>query len=458
MRCIGCQAASPEGKLLFGDIPAETLAERYGTPLYVIDEPLFREKIRAFKNAACRAHENSRIFYSVKANFALSVLSIAKSEGVGVDVCSEGELLAALRAGFTPPEIHLHGSYKRDTELRLAAELGVDAIVLDNLSEIDRLAELACSMGRPVRVMLRLAPGVDPDTHEAVQTGQEDSKFGISIAGNEAYRAVEEIRRKGCLQLVGLHCHVGSQLSDATAVVEGVKRVVQFALSIKGIWGDIEEINAGGGLGISYLPTERIEDFDTYCSRVAGAVLHLCKSEGCTPPRIGYEPGRALIGEAGTTLYRVGVRKDLALSNGVGERRYLIVDGGLSDNPRPLFYGAKYTVLNASRLLEPHDTSFRVVGRHCETDLLIEDALLPLSTKDGDILAVQCTGAYNFSMASQYNLFPRPPMVLVGMGEPFLAVERQQEESFFAGQHLRPEMLSEGATLSSLSKVTGILP
>ncbi len=437
-RYIGCQTSSPEGKLFFGRVSAEELVESYGTPLYVIDVPYFREKIRAFKESAVRAYPNSRVFFSVKANFALAVLAIAKSEGLGADVCSEGELLAALRAGFAPSEIHLHGNYKTDRELRLAVEMGLDAIVLDSLQEISRLAEVARSWGRTVRVMVRLAPGVDPDTHEAIQTGQEDSKFGVSISDGSAREAVERILQEGCLQLVGFHCHVGSQLSDATAVVEGVRRVVQFALSVRKICGDVEEINAGGGLGIPYLPEQSIEDFDTYCRRVAEAVTRPYHEAGLKPPRLGYEPGRALIGEAGTTLYRIGVRKEVLL--GEGRRRfYLAVDGGLSDNPRPLMYGARYTVMNASRLREPHDTPFRVVGRHCETDMLGDDVLLPADTVEGDILAFQCTGAYHFSMASQYNLFPRSPVVLIGEGKPFLAVERQRVEALFEGQHLSPE-------------------
>ncbi len=446
-RCIGCQSVSPTGELVFGEVSAEELARRLGTPLYVIDVPYFKEKIRAFKGSALRAHPNTRVFFSVKANFALAVLAIARSEGLGADVCSEGELLSALRAGFAPSQIHLHGNYKTEAELRLAVELGLDAVVLDNLQEIDRLAEIARFSGKNVRVMLRLAPGVDPETHEAIQTGQEDSKFGISISDGSAGKAVERILQKGCFQLVGFHSHVGSQLADASAVVEGVQRVTQFALKMRSICGDVEEINAGGGLGIPYLPEDHIEDFDTYCSRVAGAILRSYASAGLTPPRIGYEPGRALIGEAGTTLYRIGVRKEVRLGGG-RQRVYLAVDGGLSDNPRTLMYGAKYSVLNASRAKELHDTPFRVVGRHCETDLLIENALLPAETREGDILAVQCTGAYNFSMASQYNLFPRPPVVLVGEGEPYLAVERQRLESFFEGQYLGFEQGSVGGSSS----------
>ncbi|MCH8275646.1 MAG: diaminopimelate decarboxylase [Armatimonadetes bacterium] len=430
-RFLGGQRASSGGNLVFGEVEAGWLTERYGTPLYVIDAGDFRSKIRDFVSAARGAHGDCRVSYSIKANSALAVLGIASGEGLFADTASEGELEAALRASFSPQRIQLHGNNKSDGELERAVLLDIGRVVLDHFSEIERLAGIAQRHGRSPRVMIRLAPGVDPDTHVAVRTGQEDSKFGFNISDGSAERAVRAVSRHDALRLVGFHCHVGSQLMNADAHVAAARRLADFAISMRGVAGEVEELNAGGGLGVKYLGEDRPESYESFCGRITEAIRTPFETSGLQVPRIGYEPGRALIAEAGTTLYRAGVIKRVPIDTEGGTRDYLCVDGGMADNPRPQIYGAPYTAMNADRLNANHDTPFRIAGRHCEPDTLIPQALLPASTAEGDLIAIQCTGAYHYDMSSNYNRYPRPAMVIVGDGEPYLAVQREAVDDLF---------------------------
>lgn len=285
--------------------------------------------------------------------------------------------------------------------------------------------------------MLRLAPGVDPETHEAISTGQEDTKFGFNIADGSAERAVEEVLHNSTLRLIGFHCHVGSQLLDSKAHCAAGERLAKFAVSLRTDRVDIEEINLGGGLGIRYTEEDEPEPIEVFLRNVVEATLTPFKNAKSLP-RICLEPGRSLIGEVGTTLYRVGVIKRVPISADGKARTYVIVDGGLADNPRPQLYGARYTAINASRAKEAHDTPFRIAGRHCETDTLIPEVKLPQSTSVGDIIAVQCTGAYNFSMSSNYNRYPRPAMIIIEGKEIRLTVKRETLDDLF-----RNEMIQE---------------
>jgi diaminopimelate decarboxylase len=400
--------------LKFADVPAAELADRFGTPLYVLSGPDMRAAIREF----VAADPEARISYASKANGALSVLRIARDEGIDVDVASEGELEGGIRAGFEPRQITLHGSNKSDSELKRAAELGVAAVVLDHISEIERLGAFA---KKTVNVMIRLAPGVDPETHEAISTGQADTKFGFGILDGSANQALKSVLDHPNLSLTGLHVHVGSQLMNSDAHTDAIKKMADFAISRD---LDLEELCVGGGIGIRYTASEKPESFAEHCGRIKRTLVSAYGSRQL--PRLSYEPGRALVGEAGTTLYRVGAIKETPF------RKYLSVDGGMADNLRPQLYGASYVAMNADRLSEPHDTGFRISGRHCETDTLISEAFLPATTSEGDLIAVQCTGAYNFSMASNYNRYPRPAMAIVGEADPFLAVRRETIADLFA--------------------------
>lgn len=438
LRLLGSQSIT-DGKLHIAGIPANELAKRYGTPLYLFDSKDLRATIREFAAAATAAYENSTVAYASKANSALAILQIIREEGLDIDVASEGELEAAIRAGFPATSIHLHGSYKSDREIHRAVQLGIQAVVIDNLSDITRVAAECEIAGRRQGVLLRIAPGVDPDTHKAISTGQEDTKFGLNIADGSATHALEILSRVKELDFLGYHFHVGSQLLDADAVEAGAARTAEFAIEMIGTIGEPKEINCGGGLGVRYLPDQVPVSPEELCGRVAEACLAPFRQAGLPLPRIAYEPGRHLVAEAGTTLYTVGPIKTVPIGAHGQYRRYLSVDGGLADNPRPQLYGANYYAINADRAEQPHDHPFRIAGRHCETDTLIPEADLPAFTKEGDILAVQCTGAYNLVMASNYNRYPRPALVIVGDGEPFVAVERESVENLFTNERTRME-------------------
>lgn len=418
-RFLGSQSALPDGSLGIASVSAATLASEFGTPLYVIDASDFQSRACAFLEACKGAH----VSYASKANSALAVLRLALDAGLDVDCASEGELEAALRAGFAPSQITFHGSNKSDDELAKACERGVGTIVLDNFSEIRRLSNIAKT---PQGVMVRLAPGVDPETHEAISTGQEDTKFGFNIADFSAAKAVEAVASCANLHLKGYHCHVGSQLADSHAHIAGIINCARFACETR---IEIEELNVGGGLGIRYLPETQSQPAVEFCSQIESAARSIFQEYSKMMPRLGYEPGRWLIGEAGTTIYSIGAIKRVNAGN--RSRNYVSVDGGLADNPRPQLYGAEYLAANASRISSPHDTEFRVSGRHCETDTLIPRAMLPGDTAECDLLAVQCTGAYNFSMASNYNRYPRPAMVMVSDGAARLAVRRETIDDLF---------------------------
>lgn len=428
-RFQGTQAADANGVLTIGGVSAEFLASTFGTPLYVIDAAEVRARCREFLAAV--EPFDGRIAYAAKANPAIGVLKIVREEGCDADVASEGELEAALRAGYRAEQLHLHGNAKSDDELRRAVKIGIGAIVVDSLSEIPRLSRTCEDVGKRQRVLLRLAPGVDPITHEAIRTGQEDSKFGLNISSGAALEAARWVAAEPSLMLVGVHVHVGSQLMDADAIVEGARRAAEFALSAQEYFDEIEELIAGGGFGISYVPTEEPCPIEESVRRIEAAVRGEFAQSSTKPPRLTFEPGRYLVGTGGVTLYRVVVRKGVPVQSTIGERTYLSVDGGMADNPRPQMYGARYTAMNASRLTESHDTEFRVAGRHCETDTLIPEAMLPSTTEAGDLLCVQGTGAYNFAMASNYNRYPRPAVVAVENGEAILIVRRETLDDIF---------------------------
>jgi diaminopimelate decarboxylase len=389
-------------RLILPDALARALAGTYGTPLYVLSEPLIRAKMRAYRRALEASWPGAELAYASKANVTLAVLGIAASEGLLLDVASEGEFRAALRAGADPARCFLHGSNKQDGEIAFAIEHGIGQIVVDNFEEVGRLPA-----GAPP-VLLRLAPCVDPHTHAKVRTGQADTKFGFNIADGSALRAFLAVRERG-LHVAGLHCHVGSQLLDPEAQLHGAGAIAEFAAAL---WRDhgasMEVLNVGGGNAVRYGGASAPLPLDRYCRLIAEAVrTGLAGTE--LRPRLIHEPGRALVAEAGVTLYRVGVRKTVPLPGGAS-RTYLSVDGGLSDNPRPALYAASYELLAVGR--SGPTSPFRIAGKHCEVDTLF-DAELPRETGAGDLLQVLATGAYNSSMASNYNLYPRPSTVLL---------------------------------------------
>jgi len=386
---------------------ARELAETYGTPLYVIGESHLRDRIRAYRSAFRDAYEDSEIAYASKANSTLAVLAIAAAEGCQIDVASEGELRAALAAGVDPGRCHLHGNNKQRAELEFALAAGIGVVFIDNFAEIETVAELGPGSAK---VALRLAPGVDPVTHAKISTGQADTKFGFNIADGSAEKATLRCIELG-LPLIGFHCHVGSQLIDPEAQRAGGEFIAAFAADMAQRHGfRASYLNVGGGLGVRYTSEDIPMGIGEYCRLVVEAVNNALAGSGLKPT-LAQEPGRALISESGVTLYRVGVVKTVP-SPSVGQRTYVCVDGGLSDNPRPALYNAEYEV---ERIGDPSEPCINVTvsGKHCETDRLFEDIPLPVATASGDLLQVLCTGAYNASMSSNYNRYPRPASVLV---------------------------------------------
>jgi diaminopimelate decarboxylase len=406
------------------DDRAERLASEFGTPLYVLDEAHLRERARSWK----RAWPHGELSYASKANSTLAVIRIMASEGLSIDVASEGELRAALRAGVDAQECRFHGNNKTRDEVLFAAAAGVGNAIVDNFEELKLWSET----GKSPPLLLRLAPGVDPKTNAKISTGQADTKFGFPISDGQGMSALEAALQRG-LNVVGFHCHVGSQLLDPRAQIQGGVQVARFARAAKRQTGfEARIINLGGGLGVRYTDEDVPPHLADYCRELYKAVTE--ELDGELAPELAQEPGRSLVAESGVTLYRVGSVKVPASGS-----RYVIVDGGLSDNPRPALYGSRYKVL-AVGAAGPMVAS-RVSGKHCETDLLFDEVDLPQDLGPGRLLQVLCTGAYNSSMASQYNRYPRPATVLIrGDGTPELVQARDDWESMFARERV-PEGL-----------------
>lgn len=374
-----------------------------------MSESGLRSRIKRWKSAFDSAWPGAEITFASKANSTLAVLAIAHQEGCLIDVASEGELRAALAAGVPASRCHLHGNNKSSAEIRFAVESGIGQIVVDNFEEIEVIAGLP--EPRP-EIIIRLAPGVEPKTNAKISTGQADTKFGFNINDLSAERALLRCLRLG-LNVVGFHCHVGSQLLDPGAQISGGEIIAEFAARMKSSHGfEAKILNVGGGLGVRYTDNDEPMPVEDYCQAIATAVRQALEGSGLTP-RLVQEPGRSIIAEAGVTLYRIGVVKTVPIKGGT--RTYISVDGGLADNPRPALYGSRYEVrlITANNRPPGPDATFTVSGRHCETDRLFPDVQLPKNAQRGDLLQVLCTGAYNSVMASNYNRYARPATILV---------------------------------------------
>ncbi|MER7083875.1 diaminopimelate decarboxylase [Saccharopolyspora kobensis] len=403
--------AMPSGDLVVSGVSLTELADRFGTPGYVLDLPTLRARCRAYRAL------DAEIAYAGKAFLCRRMARLIAEEGLSLDVCSGGELATALSAGFPAERILLHGNAKTDAELRAAARAGVGRVVVDSLAEIDRLSGAQ-------DVLIRVTPGVDGRTHRAVATGTEDQKFGTSLAGGQAAVAVARVLARPELRLVGLHCHLGSQITDISAYEEAVRRLVAFLAEIAVRHGvALPQLNLGGGHAVAYCPGDAAFDLRSFAARIPRVLSDECRKHGLLPPRLTLEPGRAIAARAGLTLYRVVTVKHSST------RTFVAVDGGFSDNPRAELYGARYTARLVGRFSSAQKRSMHVVGRHCEAgDVLIPDAHLPSDIRAGDLLAVPCTGAYHHSMASTYNLVPRPPVLALDDGAAELWVRRETEE------------------------------
>ncbi|MDR7508498.1 MAG: diaminopimelate decarboxylase [Armatimonadota bacterium] len=409
------------GHLEIGGVDALDLARQFGTPLHVLDEDRLRDNCRRYRSALARSYGEGRVVYASKACCILATCQIAVQEGLGVDVASGGELHTALRAGVPPADVVFHGSNKTAQEVAEGLRAGVGRFVVDNDHELDLLEELAARLDTTADVLLRVTPGVEPHTHRAIRTGGVDSKFGFPLATGSAHRAVARVLRSARLRLWGVHTHIGSQIADLEPFCAAAEAVVEFAAEVREAHGAVvEEVNMGGGLAIRYLSSDSPPSIEAYVDAVAGAVGSAARRRGLPRPRLYLEPGRSIVGDAGVTLYTVGAVKVIP-----GVRTYVSVDGGMYENPRPALYGSRYEAVVADRPLAPAAQTVSLAGRCCESgDVLIWEAALP-PVRSGDVVAVFSTGAYTYSMASNYNRFPRPAVVLAGDGRARVVVERE---------------------------------
>jgi diaminopimelate decarboxylase len=429
-------ARSAEGELAVAGVGATALAERFGTPLYVLDEADVRSRaagIRSVFEAAFSAIDaEMTVYYAGKAFLSAEVARWVTDEGLSLDVASGGELALALAAGIDPGRLGFHGNNKSRAELDRAIEVGIGSIVIDSELELDRVADLASRRGVVQAVRLRANSGVDAHTHEFLATAREDQKFGVALT--EVPRLVARIRSFDSLRFLGLHSHIGSQIFDAAGFIEAVGRLLAVhAVLLES--GPVPELNLGGGFGIAYTAADRVTPIDELARSIAHAVAREAERFGIPVPAIAIEPGRAIIGPAGITLYTVGTIKDVEVAAGPGTavRRYVSVDGGMSDNVRPALYGADYTALLAGRGSTSGPALVRVVGKHCESgDIVVHADYLPDDLRPGDLLAIAATGAYCWSLASNYNYLGRPPVVAVADGAARVIVRGETEADILA--------------------------
>lgn len=420
----GTSRINERGHLEIGGCDTVDLAAEFGTPLYVMDEALIRKRMRQFIQAAQETGLPFQIAYASKAFCTMTMCRIVAEEGLHLDVVSDGELYTALQAGFSPEKIHFHGNNKSPDELEMALDAGIGQFIVDNFVELEMLAAIAQKKGQVARILLRLTPGVEAHTHQYIQTGQADSKFGFDLASGQALEAVKQALQAKHLSLEGIHCHIGSQIFDTDGFRSAAEKMARFAEECYETTGvALEILNLGGGFGVRYQEEDTPLPISTYVETIAAAVRDAFAPLRHPLPEIWLEPGRSIVGEAGTTLYTIGTVKEVP-----GIRRYASVDGGMTDNLRPALYQAKYEAMLANRGKETPTETVSIAGKCCESgDMLIWDLPLP-AVQTGDLLAVSCTGAYNYVMASNYNRLRRPAVVFVHDGKADLVVQRETLE------------------------------
>ena len=420
-----------QGRLQVGGCVLSELAQRYGTPLYVLDEESLRQSCRAYRDALQRHYPGQSLaVYASKANSSLAITALVAAEGLGLDAVSAGELLTALEGGMPPERIVLHGNNKSTEELSLAVQNGV-TVVVDNWHDIELLQELAEGRSEAVSLLLRFTPGIECHTHEYIRTGHLDSKFGFDP--DQLEQVLTHLAGCSWAQLKGLHAHIGSQIFELDPHRDLAGVLADAFVLARSLGHQPTDLNVGGGLGIRYVASDDPPSIDTWVQVVAESMAAACKARNLELPRLLCEPGRSLVATAGITLYEVGSRKHIP-----GLNTYVAVDGGMSDNPRPITYQSDYTACLADRPGAPATESVTLVGKHCESgDVLLKGLPLP-ATKPGDVLVVLATGAYNASMASNYNRIPRPATVMVGSGRSELVQRRERPDEL-----LRYDVLPE---------------
>lgn len=418
-------SVNENGHLAFADLDTVELAKKYATPLYLMDEDMIRSFCRQYKASFDKYYDSKgRACYASKAFCCKEICRIMDDEGMGLDVVSLGELYTAMSVDFPADRICFHGNNKTDDELKLALEYNVGHIIVDNLQELKTLNALACDMGKKASVMFRIKPGIDAHTHDFIRTGQIDSKFGVALETGEAFDIIKTASDMPGIEVTGVHCHIGSQIFDIDPFVEAADVMMHFIkklsdeLSLK-----IKDLNLGGGFGIKYVESDDPVPYDRYMEKVSERVNSLCEELDIERPFIMIEPGRSVVAPAGITLYTVGAVKEIP-----GIRTYVSVDGGMCDNPRYALYQSKYEAIVANKAAQQRDKVVTIAGKCCESGDLIGEGMKLQQAEAGDIIAVCATGAYNYSMSSNYNRNLTPAVVMVKDKQSRVVIKRQTPE------------------------------
>lgn len=415
-----------DGVLFFGGRSTVELANKYGTPIYVMDEKTIRKNCRTYLDAMKKYFgENARPFYASKACSFKKIYNIVGSEGMGVDVVSVGEIYTAKMAGYDMKNVCFHSNSKNDYDIEFAIDNGVGCFVVDNLEELEAIDNFAGQKGIKQKILFRITPGIDTHTYEAVNTGKVDSKFGFPIETGAAMEITKIALTKKNIDLAGFHCHVGSQLFDSDVFLRSAEIMLKFIADVKNTLGyEAKELDLGGGYGVRYTEKDPVLNIEENIKQVAEYVKKLCKELNINEPAISMEPGRSIVADAGITLYKVGNVKRIE-----GYKNYVAIDGGMGDNPRYALYESEYTVVAADKADEECNFTCDLVGRFCESGDIIQPSIkLPESVKRGDFIAVLTTGAYNYSMASNYNRIPKLPVIMVNGEEDYVAVKGETLE------------------------------
>ena len=420
-----CLSVNGEGHLTIGGADTTEIAREYGTPVIVYDENSIRKNCRAFVDSVEKYYGgNGRVLYANKAFSCLEMCRIANEEKMGLDVVSGGEIYTALKAGFPAERLYFHGNNKSYSELMYAIENNVGRIIVDNPDELAAISEIAKSTGKTVKIYMRIKPGIDAHTHDFIKTGQIDCKFGFALETGEAMENVKLALAAENVELVGMHCHIGSQIFDIDPFVLAAEVMMNFLGEIRAQTGHIiSELDLGGGFGIRYTEKDAPERFESYMEPVSAKIRDMADTIGIPVPVVLIEPGRSIAGAEAVTLYTVGSVKNIP-----DVRTYVSVDGGMTDNPRYILYQAEYTVMCANKADKPRDAKITVAGKCCESGDLIQEHTMCQQVERGDILAVLSTGAYNYSMSSNYNRIPRPPVLMVKDGNVRTIIKRETYE------------------------------
>lgn len=412
--------------LVIGGVSAVEISKKYGTPVNVYDLTLIKEKIKTFKNAFSKYENKTQVAYASKAFSSLALFEVLAEEDVSLDVVSGGELYLALKAGFEKSRIHFHGNNKSYEELKTAISEQIGCIVVDNFYEIVMIEKLVNELNVTIDILLRVTPGVEAHTHEYITTGQADSKFGFDLASGQVDQAIKQIKEIENINMIGLHSHIGSQIFEVEGYEIVIEKLLQKASEWKKMYDfNLKVLNVGGGFGIKYTDDDSPLPLDKYAKAIIRSVRTHSAANNLNLPEIWIEPGRSIVGEAGTTLYTVGTEKDIPQI-----RKYVSVDGGMADNIRPALYQAKYSGVLANKVVDLNEEVVSIAGKACESgDMLMWDVVLP-QPKPGDILAMFSTGAYGYAMASNYNRLTKPAVVFIENGNDFLAIRRETVEDY----------------------------